>query len=277
MFCPTVARRPKLSGLATSSFGEIALLLTGERTAASWRARQCGSFRSLVRTSSASGHVYRSSNARCAALALSAQVVRPSCRWPRRDRPPDVPGDPGSAGNKVFLVGHAVGVQIYSCNGSALRLGVRRAPREPLQRPRQAHHHALRRADLAGQGRQHGRGPAVGQRSPSTPPPFPGCCASAPRRRAGRLGGHHLHPTDRHHRRPRPPAATATRQPPGPWPRSLHRRLLLLEVNWTGHNAVRRPDLVGRGVHGLADVDVAAAPTNQCLAGARARDQRRTA
>src|SRR5262249_59329353 len=33
---------------------------------------------------------------------------------------PDVPGDIAVAdGNKLFLVGHAVGVQIYSCNATA--------------------------------------------------------------------------------------------------------------------------------------------------------------
>jgi len=43
--------------------------------------------------------------------------------------PPDVPGDitPDQATNKVFLIGHAFGVQIYTCNGSVWSSAVPRA------------------------------------------------------------------------------------------------------------------------------------------------------
>ena len=52
---------------------------------------------------------------------LVAALVAGVAAWPAQAGPGDpvVPGDIAvAAGNKVFLVGHAVGVQIYSCNGS---------------------------------------------------------------------------------------------------------------------------------------------------------------
>jgi hypothetical protein len=55
----------------------------------SWRVRRCGSSRSRVRTSSASEHEYLSSNARCAASALSAQAGRRCARETRCAFPPE--------------------------------------------------------------------------------------------------------------------------------------------------------------------------------------------
>src|SRR6478672_8574292 len=58
-----------------------------------------------------------------AALSLVAQVALAG--------PPSPTGVPGQItpgdGNKVFLVGHGVGVQIYTCNGSAWSSAVPRA------------------------------------------------------------------------------------------------------------------------------------------------------
>jgi signal-transduction protein with cAMP-binding, CBS, and nucleotidyltransferase domain len=58
------------------TLGEIALLLTGQRTATVVARTRCGSSHFPVRTSSASERVYLSSNPRCAASALSARVGR---------------------------------------------------------------------------------------------------------------------------------------------------------------------------------------------------------
>ena len=58
------------------TFGEIALLFRDSGRLASWRARQCGFCPSLVRTSSASGHVYPSSSARCVGSASSVRLDR---------------------------------------------------------------------------------------------------------------------------------------------------------------------------------------------------------
>ena len=99
----------------------------------------------------------------------------------------------------------------------------RRAARESVRRQRQADHHALRRPELAGQGRQQ----VVGRRPPghrSTQAPFPGC-SSPPRRlrpiRRRPARAHDLHPAARHHRRPHAaPPQTATRQRQTPWSRS---------------------------------------------------------
>jgi Protein of unknown function (DUF3455) len=58
-----------------------------------------------------------------AALSLVAQVALAG--------PPSPTGVPGEitpgVGNKVFLIGHAVGVQIYTCNGSVWSSAVPRA------------------------------------------------------------------------------------------------------------------------------------------------------
>ena len=64
-----------------------------------------------------------------AAAALSVTAVAQA-----GPRPPMVPGEiQVPAGNKVFLVGHAVGVQIYSCNATAGGFGwVFVAPRANL-------------------------------------------------------------------------------------------------------------------------------------------------
>ena len=71
---------------------------------------------------------------------------------------PDVPDDiKVGAGNKVFLVGHAVGVQIYSCNGAGAWTLV--APRADLYGDNGkliVTHFAG--PTLAGKGRQQGRG-----------------------------------------------------------------------------------------------------------------------
>ena len=61
-----------------------------------------------------------------ATAALSLVVVQVAMAGP--PSPEGVPGQiqPG-VGNKVFLVGHAVGVQIYTCNGSTWSSAVPRA------------------------------------------------------------------------------------------------------------------------------------------------------
>jgi hypothetical protein len=56
---------------------------------------------------------------------LLAAIVAGIAAWPAYAGPgePAVPNDIAvPAGNKVFLVGHAVGVQVYSCNGSTWTL-----------------------------------------------------------------------------------------------------------------------------------------------------------
>jgi hypothetical protein len=81
-----------------------------------------------------------------AALSLVAQVAVAG--------PPSPTGIPDQIrvgdGNKVFLVGHGVGVQIYTCNGSVWSAAVPRG--ESVRRQRQADHQPLRRPKLAGQG-----------------------------------------------------------------------------------------------------------------------------
>ena len=57
-----------------------------------------------------------------AAALSSTQVAHAGPPTP--DVPPEIKVDPG---NKVFLVGHAVGVQIYTCNGSTWSSAVPRA------------------------------------------------------------------------------------------------------------------------------------------------------
>jgi len=65
---------------------------------------------------------------------LAAAIVAAATSWPlvqpahAGPPAPPVPGDiQVPDGNKVFLVGHAVGVQIYSCNGSTWSLVAPRA------------------------------------------------------------------------------------------------------------------------------------------------------
>jgi hypothetical protein len=108
------------------TFGEIALLLTGERTASVVA-------RTPMRLLSLSGQDFERIQARVPELERSlrrlgveragrasfvqvAQVAQVAQAGPL---PPSVP-DPLQVldGSKVFLIGHAVGVQIYSCNGT---------------------------------------------------------------------------------------------------------------------------------------------------------------
>jgi hypothetical protein len=59
------------------------------------------------------------------AAAVALPLAAPALAGPP---PPPVPGDIAVPdGNKVFLVGHAVGVQIYSCTGTAWTLVAPRA------------------------------------------------------------------------------------------------------------------------------------------------------
>ena len=58
-----------------------------------------------------------------AALSLVAQVALAGPPSPTGSQTRSQPGD----GNKVFLVGHGVGVQIYTCNGSVWSSAVPRA------------------------------------------------------------------------------------------------------------------------------------------------------
>ena len=102
------------------TFGEIALLLTGERTASVVA-------RTPMRLLSLSGQDFERIRARVPELERSlrrlgveragrASLVQVAQAGPP---PPSVP-DPIQVldGSKVFLIGHAVGVQIYSCNGT---------------------------------------------------------------------------------------------------------------------------------------------------------------
>ena len=114
----------------------------------------------------------RPQGARHDAAPPIAAVVAVAAAWPlaqvgrrarARRRPTSRAEIAGRGGNKLFLVGHAVGVQIYPCNATAsgFAWGSVDAAGEPLRRQRQAHRDALRRADVAGPGRQRGRGPRV--------------------------------------------------------------------------------------------------------------------
>lgn len=67
------------------------------------------------------------STLRLAALAACAALA-PAAAAHAGPQPPAVPGDIAvGAGEKVFEVGHAVGVQIYSCNGTSWALVAPRA------------------------------------------------------------------------------------------------------------------------------------------------------
>jgi len=62
------------------------------------------------------------------ATVVAAAALLPAAVASAGPPPPDVPGDIAPpAGEKVFDVGHAVGVQIYSCNGSSWALVAPRA------------------------------------------------------------------------------------------------------------------------------------------------------
>ena len=63
---------------------------------------------------------------------------------------PDVPGGIAvGEGYKPYLIGHAVGVQIYDCNG--VELEPARPEGQPLRRQRPADRHAFRRPVVAGE------------------------------------------------------------------------------------------------------------------------------
>lgn len=111
------------------TFGEIALLLTGERTASVVA-------RTPMRLLSLSGQDFERIRARVPELERSlrrlgveragrASLVQVAQAGPP---PPSVP-DPIQVldGSKVFLIGHAIGVQIYSCNGTGWSLVAPRA------------------------------------------------------------------------------------------------------------------------------------------------------
>ena len=69
-------------------------------------------------------------------------------------------------GHKLYLVGHAVGVQIYKCNaipGGGYGWAFL-APRANVYGKKGALHDPLRRSDVAGDGREHGRGNAPERR-----------------------------------------------------------------------------------------------------------------
>src|SRR3954469_4241440 len=67
------------------------------------------------------------SSLRLATLALAAALL-PAAAAHAGPPPPHVPGDIAVVGKeKVFEVGHAVGVQIYSCNGASWGLVAPRA------------------------------------------------------------------------------------------------------------------------------------------------------
>ena len=146
------------------TFGEIALLLTGERTASVVA-------RTPMRLLSLSGQDFERIRARVPELERSLRrlgVERAGRAWlvqvaQAGPPPPSVP-DPIQVldGSKVFLIGHAIGVQIYSCNGTGWSLVAPRADLFDDQGEIVVTHFA--RADVAGQGRQHGRRPRRGQR-----------------------------------------------------------------------------------------------------------------
>ena len=69
--------------------------------------------------------------------------------------PPTVPPNLCRPPEQVFLVGHAKGVQIYTCDGDGL--GTVRPPGRPGRRRRKAHREALRRAHVDGHGRRQRR------------------------------------------------------------------------------------------------------------------------
>src|SRR3954452_11918521 len=67
------------------------------------------------------------SSLRLATLAAAA-VLLPAAAAHAGPPPPDVPGGVAvGAGAKGFAVGHAVGVQVYSCNGTSWGLVAPRA------------------------------------------------------------------------------------------------------------------------------------------------------
>ena len=95
-----------------------------------------------------------------AALSLVAQVALAGPPSPTGVPDQITPGD----GNKVFLVGHGVGVQIYTCNGAVWSSAVPRANLYDDNGKLIINHFAG--PTLAGEGRQQGRRHGRGQGHP---------------------------------------------------------------------------------------------------------------
>jgi hypothetical protein len=155
---------------------------------------------------------------------------------------PPEPVVPGSIavpdGNKVFLVGHAVGVQIYSCNGVVWGFV---APRANLYDDRGK---LIITPSAARRGRP---GTAAGswvgstpRPSSSIPQPFHGCGGLLLRRPLALTAtGSWPRPTSNGSQPPvasLPPRRTATRQRQVPWPRSRTR-----PTTTSGKGRVRDP------------------------------------
>ena len=73
---------------------------------------------------------------------------------------PAVPGEIAvTGGHKPYLIAHAEGVQIYACycRGGRPRVAAARPARDADRRQRQAARQPLRRPDVGGPRRQHGR------------------------------------------------------------------------------------------------------------------------
>jgi hypothetical protein len=115
------------------TFGEIALLLTGERTASIVA-------RTPMRLLSLSGQDFERIRAHVPELErslrrLGVERAGRASLVPQAGPPPASVPDPIRVpdGSEVFLIGHAVGVQNYSCTGH--RLELRRTQGKPLRRP----------------------------------------------------------------------------------------------------------------------------------------------
>ena len=127
--------------------------------------------------------------------------------------PPQVPTDIAvPEGNKAFLVGHAVGVQIYTCGASGWGTSV---PRANLYDDRGR----LIVTHFAGPSWRAKDGStvtgAVETRVTVDPTAIPWLRLKATPTVPGRLGQHHVHPADRHQGRPLPAAADCNAQTSG--------------------------------------------------------------
>jgi Protein of unknown function (DUF3455) len=173
------------------------------------------------------------------AAAAAASLVQVALAGPP---PPSVPGPIQVLdGSKVFLIGHAVGVQIYTCNGSTWSSAV---PRANLFDD----HGKLIITHFAGPTWQAKDGSmVVGHAEASVTvddTAIPGCgCPQLQRPPAG--SG--TPPTFNESQPPAatfPPPQTATRQRQEPWSRSPTPPTTTSGSRRTGHNAVRREQIV---------------------------------
>jgi hypothetical protein len=176
------------------------------------------------------------------AAAAAASLVQVAQAGPP---PPSVPGPIQVLdGSKVFLIGHAVGVQIYSCNGSTWSSAV---PRANLFDD----HGKLIITHFAGPTWQAKDGSmVVGHAEASVTvddTAIPWVRLSAASTTPGRLGNttniQRIATTGGHV----PPPQTATRQLQEPWPRSPTPPTTTSGNRRTGHNAVRREQIVPSG------------------------------